>query len=147
MNLSENPLWEAPVELNINIPSSTPCAPPAVPLCPKANNFIVQKGKTPPASVLAALLPAPTFLEDLNRSLQEPDDVPKLLERFEKEIRSFKCHICQFSCLGNIKLKKHMETNHPQGMMSTSPDPAMPSLGDYLASLEVKIELCSHTTH
>ena len=35
-------------------------------------------------------------------------------------------------------LKSHMEDNHPQ----VSPKPDMPSLGDYLTSLEKKIDQC-----
>ena len=45
---------------------------PIVPLCQNAKSYIIQKGKTLPASFLATLLPAPGFLEDLNESLQPP---------------------------------------------------------------------------
>ena len=43
--------------------------------------------------------------------------------------------ICEFTCLGIEKLKKHIENNHK------SPD--LPSLGDYLACLENKIDKCN----
>ena len=115
-----------------------PTTTQSVPLCKNANNFIVQKGKTVPASFLETLLPPAGFLQELDRSLQEHDVVDNLLERFEKEIRNFKCTFCEFTCSGMNNLKGHMNDNHPK----TSPDPEMPSLGDYLASLERKVDKC-----
>ena len=109
--------------LNIE-PTTTQSAPTTVPLCPNANNYIVQRGNTLPASFLATLLPPAGFLEELDRSLEEQDNVANLLERFEKEIRHFKCRDCEFTCSGMNNLKSHMEDNHPQ----VSPEPDMPSL-------------------
>ena len=126
------------VEIPTTEPITTHNTPPTVPLCHNANNFIVQKGKTVPASFLATLLPPAGFLQDLEESLEEQDNVDNLLERFEKEIRHFKCRNCEFTCTGMNNLKKHMEDNHAQ----VGPDPDMPSLGDYLASLERKMDQC-----
>ena len=62
--------------------TTTHSAPKTVPLCSNASNYIVQKGKTLPASFLATLLPPAGFLDELDRSLQEQDNVSNLLERF-----------------------------------------------------------------
>ena len=142
LNLSENPFWESTEMIDPNVLTPTPSGPQTIPLCLKANNFIVEKGKTLPASLLATLLPAPGFVEDLNRSLKEQHNVDVLLERFEQEVRYLKCKNFDFSCLGNVKLRKHIESHHPQVSKPSGPDPALLSLGDYLASLESKIEHC-----
>ena len=152
LNLSDNPIWEGldpwgedqteATPKPSEIPTSTPSANLNVPLCSKASENIVQKEKTLPASFLANLLPPPAFLEELDRSLQDNGQVEDLLQRFEREIRYFKCQLCEFNCSGNTNLKKHMDNNHPQGMPS-SPDPALTSLGEYLASLESKLERCT----
>ena len=142
-NLSENPLWDDPEDMAPSGPTSTPKAPPPVPLCANVNNYVIEKGKTLPASFLATLLPPPGFLEDLNRSLHKEDQVTNLLERFEQEIRCLKCNICELTCLGSENLRSHMEKNHRQGSQPSRPDPALPSFGEYLASLEPKIDKCT----
>ena len=129
-NLFDNTFVENPEMTNIPRLQPTP-----VPLCLTAKNYIVEKGKTLPASFLATLLPAPGFIEQLDKSLQEENDVTDLMERFENEIRCSRCHFCEFTCLGTDKLKEHIENNH------SSPD--LPSLGDYLACLENKIDKCN----
>ena len=107
VNLFDNTFVENAEETNL-----TRLNPTLVPLCPTAKNFIVDKGKTLPASFLATLLPAPGFIEQLDKSLQEENDVNNLMARFEKEIRCSKCHFCEFNCLGTDKLKEHIENNH-----------------------------------
>ena len=82
------------------------------------------------------------YLEELDRSLQDNRKVDDLLKRFKREIRYFKCQLCEFNCSGNTNLMKHMDNNYPRYMPS-SPDPALPSLSEYLASLESKIERCT----
>ena len=79
-----------------------------VPLCPRANQYIIQRGKTLPASFLETLLPPPSFLEQLNQSISEQDDptqVSTALRRFEEEIKVHKCETCDFTCLGSNRLK------------------------------------------
>ena len=71
-NLSENSPWDddapgAPVAAPR--PTSTPRPAAPVPLCPKANNYVIEKGQTLPASFLTTLLPAPGFLDQLDTSL------------------------------------------------------------------------------
>ena len=119
-------------------------APAPVPLCPKAHRYIIEKGKTLPATFLETLLPPPGFLEDLNRSLQKENQVTNLLDRFEQEIRCLKCDICKLTCLGSKNLRNHMESNHLQESQPSRPDPDLPSLGDYLVSLETKIDKCTN---
>ena len=143
-NLSENPLWDMPEDMAPSGPTSTPKAPAPVPLCPRANHYIIEKGKTLPATFLETLLPPPGFLEDLNRSLQKENQVTNLLDRFEQEIRCLKCDICKLTCLGSKNLRNHMESNHLQESQPSRPDPDLPSLGDYLVSLETKIDKCTN---
>ena len=119
-------------------PTTTHRTPTIVPLCHNANNFIVQKGKTVPASFLETLLPPEGFLQDLDRSRQEQDNTDNLLKRFEQEIRCFKCQNCEFTCSGMNNLQSHMNAKHPK----VSPAPDMQSLGDYLNNLERKMDQC-----
>jgi hypothetical protein len=100
-------------------------------------------GKSLPASFLATLLPAPGFLANLDKTLQEGGDANDLLKRFEEDIRCFKCNVCGLTFLGNTKLKDHKESIHRPDFQNSRPDPALPSLGDYLSSLENKIEHCT----
>ena len=73
LNNPKNPFWEESVPNSpLKMISSTPRPAQKVPLCQNAETYIVQKGKTLPASFLATLLPAPGFLEELNDSLREP---------------------------------------------------------------------------
>ena len=142
--------------------NSTPRTAAPVPLCPKANSYISSKWKTLPASFLTTLLPAASFLEDINKSLQEEDDelqvqVNDLLKTFETEIRCQMCHICGLTFTGNNKLNDHITGTHkerfqsptqnstlpnlgPKGLVSVHavPDPNLtqPSLGDYLSSMK-----------
>ena len=143
LDLSDNTNWNEPEYTNLSGPTSTPKAPTIVPLCQTANKYVIEKAKTLPASFLATLLPSPGFLEEINRSLQQQDPVDVLMERFEKEIQVFKCNICESTCTRSQNLKNHMSTKHLQAFKPTSPDPALPSLGDYLASLETKIDQCT----
>ena len=95
LNLSENPIWEGldpwgedqteATTKPSEIATSTPSPNPKVPLCPKASEYIIKKGKTLPASFLETLLPPPAFLEELDRSLKENRKVDDLLQRFERE--------------------------------------------------------------
>ena len=105
--------------------------------------YVKEMGKSLPASLLAALLPAPSFLANLDNSLQEEDEATDLLKRFEEDIRCFKCDVCGLTFLGNTKLRDHMESTHRPDFQSSRPAPALPSLGDYLSSLENKIEHCT----
>ena len=149
-NLSENPMWQ-PDDLNNTLaPTSTPrvagpvprvAAP--VPLCNKASNYVNEMGKSLPASFLATLLPAPGFLTNLEESLQEEQISTDLLNRFDEDIRCYKCEDCGFTFLGISNLKKHTENTHRPNFQHSMPDPALPSLGDYLSSLEEKIEHCT----
>ena len=82
-------------------------------------------------------------MEELNRSLHQEDQIKDLLDRFEQEIRVVKCDTCKFTCSGSKNLREHIESHHLRGVQSSSPDPALPSLGDYLASLETKIDQCN----
>ena len=144
-NLSENSPWDndAPNSpVSAPRPSSTPRPAHPVPLCPKANNYVIEKGQTLPASFLTTLLPAPGFLDQLDTSLQTQDNVSNLLERFDEHIRCFKCEVCHLTFLGNNSLKAHMETAHETYSQPSRPDPAVGSLSDYLSSLENKIEDC-----
>ena len=74
-NNHENPFWDDQ-EQDPTPPlptiSSTPSRPTKVPLCRNANNYIITRGKTLPASFLTALLPAPGFLDSLDESIQTP---------------------------------------------------------------------------
>ena len=90
LNLSENSPWDSE-DSPAPVPTSTPNASMSVPLCPKADNFIHQMCKSLPASFLTTLLPAPAFLQEINRSLQDQGEVSDLLDRFEKEIHCCKC--------------------------------------------------------
>ena len=144
LNLSENPFWDNDVPVLSPGPTSTPRVPAPVPLCPKASNYIKQRGKTLPASFLATLLPAPDFLDSLDQSLQQESHANELLQRFEEEIRCFKCEVCRLTVLGNSKLTEHMKKKNQQYLQPTRPDSDLTSLGDYLARLERKIEHCSY---
>ena len=68
----ENPFWDdqGPYPPPPPTVSSTPSPPAKVPLCQNANDYIIKRGKTLPASFLTALLPPPGFLNSLNESLQ-----------------------------------------------------------------------------
>ena len=143
LNLSENPLWNEPDNNSPSAITSTPTPTEIIPLCHDANTYIIQKGKSLPASFLATLLPAPGFLEDLNDSLQEQDNENDLLKRFEENIRCNKCKECEFTCLGSTKLETHMKNTHRNTHRPSSRDSTMPSLGDYLANLENKIDKCT----
>ena len=129
-------------DLNTSEPLSTSSTAAPVPLCSKAEDFILQKGKTLPATLLASLLPAPGFLEELNKSIQAQDEsleVTKLLTTFDEEIRSHMCEICGTTHTGKVTLRKHM-VEHVQEAPNLSPisEPPfdMPSLGDYLAGMK-----------
>ena len=143
LNLSENPLGNEPEKNYFSTLTSTPTPAPIVPLCLNANNYIIQRGKSLPASFLATLLPAPGFIEDLNDSLQEHDNENDILKRFEENIRCNKCKQCEFTCLGSIKLEEHMKNTHQNKHQPSSLDSTMPSLGDYLVNLENKIDTCN----
>ena len=143
MKLSENSPWDNTVLVSSSTPISTPRTAAPVPLCPRADNYIARKGKTLPASFLETLLPAPRFLDELNKSLETQDNVDNLLERFEEDIRVHKCEVCLFTCTGSISLKNHMKTNHDPRILSSRQNLALPSLGDYLISLESKVDLCT----
>ena len=60
LNNPENPFSEE-FEQTYSSPAtaSTPSPPSRVPLCQNAKTYIIQRGKTLPASFLATLLPAP----------------------------------------------------------------------------------------
>ena len=113
------------------IPSPSPLRlPPApVPLCNTADSFIRNRGNTLPASLLATLLPAPSFLDDINKSLQENEQEEEqeqeqgqdqkrddqleeqangLLDTFENEMRCNICHICGLTFSGSNKMKEHI---------------------------------------
>ena len=81
---------KVPEPTNLQDAASMTSPPQAVPLCPMADNYIVQKGKTLPASFLTTLLPAQGLLEEVNKSLHEKDNIDNLLERFDQDIRCFK---------------------------------------------------------
>ena len=142
-DLSENSTWDNDTLTAPLGPTSTPRAPAPVPLCPTANSYIQMRGKTLPASFLATLLPAPGFLDDLDKSLHNETNPTDLLRQFEEEIRCFKCEVCGLTFLGNVKLRNHMEIAHQQDFPPSRPDPALFSLGDYLRRLESKIEHCT----
>ena len=144
LDLSENPFWENDVPILPPGPTSTPHMSAPVPLCPKAGSYIKERGKTLPASFLATLLPAPDFLDALDHSLQQDVTANDLLQRFEEEIRCLKCEVCGLTFLGSRNLRDHTKKAHHQYLQPTSPDPALPSLGDYLARLESKIEHCTN---
>ena len=142
-NLPEDSQWENDILPSSPGPTSTPRVATKVPLCPTARTYITEKGKTLPASFLTTLLPAPGFLDSINKSLHKETNETNLLERFEEEIRCFKCEVCQLTLLGNVNLTQHMEKNHRSYLQPSQPDPAVCSLGDYLARLENKIESCT----
>ena len=144
LDLSENPFWENDLQVLSPGPTSTPRIPAPVPLCPKAGSYIKERGKTLPASFLATLLPAPGFLDALDQSLQEEINENDLQQKFEEEIRCLKCEVCGLTFLGSCSLRDHMRKAHQQYLQPTRPDPALPSLGDYLARLESKIEHCTN---
>ena len=93
LNLSENSPWDCEESPALG-PTSTPNASILAPAFPKTDKYIHQMGKSLPASFLTTLLPAPEFLQELNKSLQDQGEVSDLLERFEKEIRCCKCQLC-----------------------------------------------------
>ena len=143
LNLSDNSPWNNTLLDASPRPSSTPRAPEIVPLCPKATNYVVEKGKTLPASFLTTLLPAQGFLTELSRSLYEQEEAPDPLQRFEEDIRCHLCQECGLSFIGSTKLKQHITSNHTTGSNPPGPDPAVLSLGDYLSNLENKIDHCN----
>ena len=113
-----------------------PVTAPTVPPCAQAQKYILQKGKTLPASFLASVLPAPGFLEELDKSLNNQEEcfeVTHLLTTFEDEIRSHMCEICGKIFIGKAKLSEHM-LEHDK--VAPSPPTDTPSLGDYLASMK-----------
>ena len=142
-NLSDDPVWEDNEPETSPGPTSTPRIANTVPLCPTASNYIIETRKTLPASFLTTLLPAPGFLENINKSLNEESNKTPPLIRFEEEIRHFKCEVCQLKLVGNVNLKSHMEKNHQSYLQPSRPDKAVGNLGDYLISLENKIENCT----
>ena len=54
-----------------------------------------------------------------------------------------KCELCQLTFVGKTNLKNHIENAYKQHSQPSVPDPAVGSLGDYLASLENKVEHCT----
>ena len=100
---------------------------PPVPLCANAQRYILRRGNTLPASLLASLLPAPDFLEDLDKSLKEHEqskDVTNILTRFEEDIRCHMCELCGITFTGKINLDKHMSEGAPISSID------LPSLSD-----------------
>ena len=134
---------KVPESTNLQDAASMTSPPQAVPLCPMADNYIVQKGKTLPASFLTTLLPAKGFLEELNKILHDKDNIENLLERFDQEICCFMCEVCDFTFSGKKNLQIHKSNNHQESVQLSRPHPAFPYLGDYLASLERKIDQCT----
>ena len=113
-----------------------PVTAPTVPPCAQAQKYILQKGKTLPASFLASVFPAPGFLEELDKSLNNKEEcfeVTHLLTTFEDEIRSHMCEICGTRFIGKAKLSEHM-LEHDK--VAPSPPADTPSLGDYLATMK-----------
>ena len=110
LNLPDDPAWEDDTPVTSPRPTSTPRVANTVPLCPTASNYIIETRKTLPASFLTTLLPAPGFLDNINKSLDEEEsNTSTPLIRFEEEIRHFKCKVCQLMFVGNVNLKSHME--------------------------------------
>ena len=126
LNLSDSTSWPNVSLVSSLAPTSTPLVAPHVPLCPKASSYGKEMGKSLPASFLTSLLPAPGFLDGLDKSLQEESDSNDL------------------TFLGNSKLRNHMENTHRTDFQPSSPKPAFSSLGDYLSSLENKIVHCTN---
>ena len=93
---------------------------------------------------MTALLPPQGFLTDLSKSLYEQEETPVPLQRFEEDIRCHLCHECGISFIGSTRLKEHITSNHMKGLNPPGPDPAVMSLGDYLSSLENKIDHCNN---
>ena len=114
-----------------------------------------------PASLLATLLPAPSFLDEINKSLQEQaqeqDQEPSLQEQeqslqeqeqddglikhangllqiFEKEMRCQMCDICGLTFVGNNKLKEHMTERHTEHCQSPTTKPAFSVLDSNVES-------------
>ena len=119
---------------------SPPVTAPTVPPCAEAQKYIIQKGKTLPASFLASVLPAPGFLEELDKSLkdqEEPPEVTHMLTTVDDDISCHICEICGENYIGKAKLSEHI-LEHDKG--APSPPADMPSLGDYLASMKYSMD-------
>ena len=117
LNLSENPFWDNDEQVSQG-PTSTPIRiAGSVPLCPKASSYVQEMGKSLPASFLATLLPAPGFLDNLDKSIQEENNANYLLKWFKEDIRFFNCDVCKLTFLGSSKLRDHVmkadSTNAP----------------------------------
>ena len=85
-NLPDDPVWEEDALETTPRPTSTPRVANTVPLCPTASNYIIDSRKTLPASFLTTLLPAPDFLDNINKSLKEERNQTNPLNKFEEEI-------------------------------------------------------------
>ena len=96
-----------------------------------------------PASLLTALLPAPGFLDNLDKSLQEEINSTILLDMSLDVSHCFKCEVRHSPFSDSTTLKNHIENNHMQHFQPSVPDPAVSSLGDYLSSLENKVDHCT----
>ena len=95
-NLADNSAWGMDSSTVSSAPTSTPQVSRNVRLCPTANTFIKNKGKSLPASFLTALLPAPGFLDNLDKSLLKENNSTILLDRSQDESHCFKCEVCHF---------------------------------------------------
>ena len=77
---------DMPSDMHNPEPPTTTSTTAPVPLCTQAQKYIIQRGETLPASFLSSVLPAPGFLAELNKSLEEQEDsvdVTNLLITFE----------------------------------------------------------------
>ena len=132
--------------ITISSPITKLNAPVPVPLCQKANKYIIEKGKTLPASFLTTLLPAPGFMDEINNSLDIQEDqtqVSDLLTRFEEEIKVHKCTKCDFTSLGSNRMRKHMEEDHqPDGgpMTQERSQPSIEWCNEYLATMKSNLD-------
>ena len=113
MNQEPNPSVNI-LEESIIISGTTtkPNASFPVPLCQKANKYIIERGKTLPATLLTS---GPGFVDEINNSLeiqQDQTQVFDLLTRFEEEIKVNKCTKCDFTSLGLNRMRKHMDEEH-----------------------------------
>ena len=65
------------------------------------------------------------------------------LKQFDAEIRCYKCQDCGLSFIGENNLENNTSDMHQNTVNPTSPAQSLPGLGDYLSSLEKKMDFCT----
>ena len=69
--------------------------------------------------------------------------MPDLLQQFEEEICCYKCKQCGLSLRGSENLDNQTKSHHQEEPNQPSQAQIFPSLGDYLSSIEKKLDICT----